>query len=576
MPAAFDILTEQDRSLLTEYARRMLPHAAVVGSAWAKAWVDAVPARDVDPGAYQQVVEYLACESTTKVCEFLLADDLDGLFLWQYENNREGARRQLGNGAVLVFNQHELHAAARAGHPVITGWIERAFGHDPLLAARIQLVQEKLGGLLSTVLSEAYSDEREGHLTALGDKLRRALEVSERLRQVGQAITQSLEIEPVLDLALRTAAELLQADCAGLTLANEEGTAHRLTRVYGADIDSFPAGWTPIEGSLTGLVYQRNLPARSGRRAPRLEETTLGKIRSLGVEAYVVVPLRARGKPIGTLGVFCRTPRRFSGDDESVLQRMGDSLAIAVENTRIFAAARAALAAAQQASRDKSEFVAAVSHEISAPLSSVLGYVDLLRDDTFGAATSNQREIFDRLDVITRSTLRLTNDLLDHARLDAGGLPVQMARVAVDPLVAEIVDSARLMIGERPVRCTARVSPFAESVYADVDRLRQILVNLVSNAVKFTAKGNIEVDVLRLRGQDRVQFLVRDSGSGIGVSHLPRIFELFYRADPTSSCGAGIGLFLSRQLARSMGGDLSVESEVGHGTTFTLSLQVAE
>jgi signal transduction histidine kinase len=550
----------------------MGPHKDAIGSAWGEAWVRALPARDVDAEAYRQVCHYLAREAVSKVYELLEAGDFEGLYEYQYENNREGARRQLGPGAVLVFNQRELHVAGRAGHSVISEWIDRVFGEDRLLATRVQLAQEKLGGQLDTILSEAYSDEREGHLEAMGDRLQRALEVSERLRQVGQAITQSLEIEPVLDLALKTAAELLQCDCAGLTLVNEEGTAHRLVRLHGGDTNDYPKGWQPIEGSLTGWVYLNNRPARSGRKAPPLSDRPAVAAKALGVEAYVVAPLRERGRAIGTLGVYCRMPRGFTRDDEAVLQRLSDTLAIAIENARVHAEVRWALAAAEQANRAKSEFVAAVSHEIRSPLSAMLGYVELLRENTFGKLEPEQREIIERLDVITGSTLRLTNDLLDHARMEAGGLPVRTTTMPLAPLIDELGKTACLALGSLPVRFEARISPGADRVIADPDRLRQILINLVNNAVKFTAAGSIEIDVMRPAGTRTVTFTVRDTGAGISADHLPRIFELFYRADPSAAGGAGIGLFLSRQLAQAMGGELTVESAVGRGTLFTLTL----
>ncbi|HVM95833.1 MAG TPA: HAMP domain-containing sensor histidine kinase [Candidatus Acidoferrales bacterium] len=574
MRLAIDTLNAEDRDLLREYARRMMPHREAIGSAWAEAWVHALPARGVDPEAYRQVVDYLARESIGKVYEFILAGDFEGLYHWQYENNREGARRQLGEGAVLVFNQHELHIAGRSGNAVITEWIDRIFGEDRLLATRVRVAQEKLGAQLGTVLGEAYADEREGHLRALGDRYQRAHEVSERLRLVGQAITQSLEIEPVLDLGLQTAAELLQTESAGLTIANQQGTAHRLERIYGGDRRDFPVDWSPLEGSLTGWVFLNNQVARSGRRAPALGERAVEAIKRLGVQAYVVAPLRARGRAIGTLGVYRRTQRPFARADESILQQLADTLAIAIENARVYAEVRDALAAAESANRAKSEFIAAVSHEIRAPLSSVLGYVDLLRNNTFGTTTKEQRGIFERLDVITQSTLRLTNDLLDHARLEAGRLPVRVCSVGVVSLVEEIAERARLMLGERPVRVTTQIAALAEEASADPDRLRQILTNLVSNAGKFTANGKIEIAAVRR--EDRIEFAVRDTGSGISSDHLPRVFELFYRADSGNGAGAGIGLFLSRQLAQAMGGDLTVESELGRGTTFTLTLPAAE
>ena len=473
------------------------------------------------------------------------------------------------------FDQRDLHVVARLGHPILVNWVHRLFGDDPMQALRVELAQQRFGAQMETILSEAYSDVREGHLRALGERLERALRVSEQLRNLGQTIVQSLDIEPVLDVTLHTAVQLLDADSSGLTLANRDGTAIQLCRLIGGD-QSDVGRWAPIDGNINGWVYQHNCSVRSDRKMPPLAARSLEVIQRLGIVAFLIVPLRVGGRPIGALGVIYRQARTFSDEDERVLQSLADYVAIAIQNARVHTEVREALREAERANNAKSEFVAAVSHEIRSPLNALLGYVQLLREETFGPVTGEQRETLERLDTIARSTLRLTSDLLEHSRLDAGKLPVQLQPVALRPFVDDLRETGRLLAEGRRVSFEARLLPGIAAVTADPDRLRQVLMNLLTNAAKFTNHGAIHLTVGPAARPDTVDFVVRDTGAGISPRDLPRIFELFYRADQVAGVsGAGIGLFLSRQLATLMGGQLTVNSQLGVGSTFTLSLPAA-
>jgi signal transduction histidine kinase len=571
-----DILTDDDRELLHELAVRLLPHAGELAAEWAEAWERGMPCAGVDPTAYRQVLDLLTAEAVSSVMTFLAARDFEGLYEFQYRNNREGARRQLRRGAMPIFAQRELHHAARLGQPLMAAWIDRLFGEDRVLALRVQLAQERLGSQLDGLLSEAYSDEREGHLQALGDRLERALRLSERLRLLGQTIATSLEVDPVVDIAMRAALELLGGDSCGLTLANPEGTAVQLRRLLGAE-QSDVGRWASVDGSLSGWVFRNDCVARSDRPLPSLGERTRAAIERLGIRAFLMAPLRAAGRPIGALGVSWHRERTFTSEKEHLLQSLAHAVAPAIENARAHGEVRGALRAAERANHAKSEFVAAVSHEIRSPLSALLGYADLLRDEALGPATTEQREAFTRMQAVARGTLRLTDDLLEHARLESGVLPVRMGEVRVTALLAEAAEHARMLIGARRIEVTTTSAVEVECVQADPDRLRQILVNLVSNAVKFTPEGTVQLTVRRSSREAMIEIGVRDTGIGIHPRDLPHVFDLFYRAPGSAEAapGAGIGLFLSRALARAMGGELSAESEPGRGAAFTLTLRAA-
>ena len=576
MRVPHDTLSDTDRRYLQEFARRMQPHVEELIAEWTEAWLRQFPASGVDPDAYRQVIVYSMDNLMRPLFDLIAAGRFDDLYERQYSVNREGARAQLHKGSIALYDQRDLHVVGRLGQPIMLAWIGRMFPNDSTEALRVELAQERLGAQMATILSDAYSDEREGHLEKISDRLQRALVVSEHLRKVGHAIVQSLDVEPVLDVTVQTAMQLFDAQSSGLSLANRDGTAIQLCRLRG--LHHWSVGhWLPLEDNLSGWVFRNNRAARSDRLDADVSQRTRDAIRQMGIVSYQIVPLRIGGHAIGALGVSYLSERRFWDEDEHTLQQLADSVAIAIQNARVHAEVRDALRDAERANRAKSEFVAAVSHEIRSPLNALVGYVQLLRDGTFGAISDEQETTLERLDTIARSTLRLTDDLLENARIEAGKLPIRVQSVAVQPLLDELTETGRLLLAERPVRFEVTRAPNAITVRADPDRLRQILMNLLTNAVKFTPAGNVTLAAARSAQGDRIEFTVRDTGPGISPHDLPRVFDLFYRADGSNEVsGAGVGLFLSRQLANLMGGQLAVESHLAIGSVFTLSLPAAD
>lgn len=224
----------------------------------------------------------------------------------------------------------------------------------------------------------------------------------------------------------------------------------------------------------------------------------------------------------------------------------------------------------------KDEFLASVSHELRTPLNVVLGYVDLLLDHSFGPLEPAQRDILHRITKNASNLSHLINDLVDLSRIDAGRMPVEMGVVELGPLFADLSAVMDVLLAGHDVAFEAAIAPECEYVHADPDRLKQIVSNLLVNAVKFTERGSIALRAVT-DGRGPVSIVVTDTGIGIPSTDQRLIFEPFRQAHDRErrAPGAGLGLSISSRLATLMGGTLGVESTPGRGSSFTLVLEAA-
>ncbi|HTI62403.1 MAG TPA: HAMP domain-containing sensor histidine kinase, partial [Gemmatimonadaceae bacterium] len=294
----------------------------------------------------------------------------------------------------------------------------------------------------------------------------------------------------------------------------------------------------------------------------------------------------------------------ISSEDEWLLSALADQMAaplenaqlaakvqraaLLVENARLYEAERearreaeAARAEAERqrmeaeaANRAKSEFIANMSHELRTPLNAIAGYVELLEMGLRGGVTEAQREDLRRIGQNQRVLLRLINDVLNFAKLEAGHVEFDLSNVPVDESLAAMEALVMPQLLARSLHYEYTPVDPRLTVHADREKLEQIVLNLLANAVKYTAAGgNIYLSATEAGAW--VSIHVRDTGRGIAAEKLERIFAPFVRIDTGYSRateGTGLGLAISRDLARAMGGDLTVESVVGSGSTFTLRL----
>jgi signal transduction histidine kinase len=308
---------------------------------------------------------------------------------------------------------------------------------------------------------------------------------------------------------------------------------------------------------------------------------SLPLLEAAGHQANAIAPLIVVGAVIGAVGVAFTAPRTFTPEDRSLLRSTAQHVALAMERARLLTSERASRLDAEQANRSKSEFLAVMSHELRTPLNAIGGYAELMEMGLHGPVTAEQSTALARIQRSQRHLLGLINGVLNYARVEGGHVQYDVADVELDGVLATC--EALIAPQARAKNVALRFVESAPHLHArgDEEKIQQIVLNLLSNGVKFTEPGGrLELSCAAgSTGVDRVEVHVRDTGPGIEPSQLERVFQPFVQLDARLTRtreGAGLGLAISRDLARGMGGDLTVESTIREGSTFTLTLPAGD
>jgi signal transduction histidine kinase len=325
------------------------------------------------------------------------------------------------------------------------------------------------------------------------------------------------------------------------------------------------AGRTAIEG---GVVHVPDV--RADPEFTFVEGTT-----KLGSRTQLGVPLLREGKRIGVIVLMRRTVRPFTDKQIELATTFADQAVIAIENVRLFDEIQDKSRQLAEASQHKSQFLANMSHELRTPLNAIIGVSEMLREDA--EALKQDLEPLDRVLGAARHLLALINDILDLSKIEAGRMELQLEDFALAPLIDGVVKTIEPLAAKNENRVAVSCDPAIGSLHADQMRLRQALLNLMSNANKFTERGTITVDARQAQenGCEWVTIAVADTGIGMTPEQMGKLFQEFSQADASTTRkygGTGLGLVISKRFCQMMGGDITVASEPGRGSTFTIRL----
>src|SRR4029079_3619989 len=299
-------------------------------------------------------------------------------------------------------------------------------------------------------------------------------------------------------------------------------------------------------------------------------------IREVGLRSAIVVPLATPQKIFGAITVVAaESGRRYTEEDLDFLAELARRAALAMENSRLHKSEHEARRIAEAANEAKTQFLAVMSHELRTPLNAIGGYAELLLMGIRGNLTDDQKADLERIQRSQRNLLSLINDILNYAKLEAGHVEFVMAPVSLHPLMSDLESLITPQLRARNLTYDYESCEPNLTVWGDAEKVRQILLNLLSNSIKFTEPGGT-IAITCTEEEDWVCVAVRDTGLGIPGDRLASVFEPFVQLErrlTSNHEGTGLGLAISRDLARGMGGELTARSEIGKGSEFELRLK---
>jgi signal transduction histidine kinase len=309
------------------------------------------------------------------------------------------------------------------------------------------------------------------------------------------------------------------------------------------------------------------------QRATRTPEH-LDIVRRLGPRSIIVAPLSARGHTLGVMSfVMADSTRRYAPGDVSLAVDLAHRAAAAVDNARLYRQSESAREDAEAASRAKGQFLAVMSHELRTPLNAISGYTELMLMEIHGPVTPAQRDDLERIHRSQRHLLGIINNLLDYAKIEGGGVRAVSENVSLCDVIEAAITMVSPQIHAKELHCSYTV-PERLQVLADRDKVEQIVLNLLANAVKFTPRDG-RITITGDTAGTHVELAIADSGPGVPTAMRERVFEPFVQlGTPVTSHtgGTGLGLAISRDLARLMNGGMRIEEAEGGGARFVLSL----
>jgi signal transduction histidine kinase len=425
---------------------------------------------------------------------------------------------------------------------------------------------------------EEYSRTLEEKVEVRTRELARSVEELQGLGEVSQAVSSTLDLHKVLATIVAHAVELSETESGAIYEFDETNEQFELRATHRMSKELIEAiRQSPVHLGETALG--RAGDKREAVQIPDILEEPNYPLRQIierdGLRALLAVPMLREDRLIGGLVVRRREPGQFAKETVDLLQNFATQSALAIQNARLFQEIEEKGQELAIASKHKSEFLANMSHELRTPLNAILGYTELILDKIYGNVPEQIEEVLERVEQNGRHLLSLINDVLDLSKIEAGQLTLSLADYSMKDVVQTVVTAVESLAAEKNLELKVTVSPEVDCGKGDEQRISQVLMNLVGNAIKFTEAGEVKVEATA--SNDIFVVAVSDTGPGLSEGDQQRIFEEFHQVDASSTRkkgGTGLGLSIAKRIVEMHGGRIWVESTLGKGSTFSFTLPV--
>jgi signal transduction histidine kinase/DNA-binding response OmpR family regulator len=456
------------------------------------------------------------------------------------------------------------------------------------LARDLNLMRGSIKGLIGELREskeklEEYNRTLEDKVEERTRELSSALSGLRGLNEVGQAVSSTLDLQTVLTSIVSHAVDLSGSDAGTIYEYDEAAEEFHLRASHRMEqelIETLRANPIRLGSGTVGRATATLSPVQVAdilQDHETSESQARRVLRQLGYRSLLAIPLFREKHIVGGLSVYRKQPGSYSAEAVNFLQSLATQSVLAIQNARLFREIEDKGRQLEVADRHKSEFLANMSHELRTPLNAIIGYSEMLQEESQDLGQENFIPDLQKIEGAGKHLMSLINNILDLSKIEAGKMDLFLEEFEISPMLQEIITTIKPLIDKNAnslqLRCAADIGVMT----ADLTKVRQTLFNLISNACKFTEHGAITLSVARegIDGAEWIDFHVADTGIGMSPEQTGKLFQAFTQADTSTTRrygGTGLGLAISQKFCQMMGGDISVVSALGQGSTFTVRL----